>query len=226
MTGVARTSSRYLGASALALLFALSPLAAQTAPAQPPITASHTSHPVLTQTAEMRRFVDSLLARMTLKEKIGQLTLLSSGWESTGPTLRDSYKRDIASGNVGAIFNAYTSKFTRELQTIAVEQTRLKIPLIFGYDVIHGHRTIFPIPLGLSTSWDLAAIETSALPATIRQWLATRYPDLNFCKAAKVENARSGEMTYEAEVCESSLRRIIAFTAEGKELRRPHKIRK
>ncbi|GAB3300250.1 hypothetical protein ACFQT0_29490 [Hymenobacter humi] len=72
----------------------------------------------------------------------------------------------------------------------------------------------------------VTAIETSALPAPIRQWLATRYPDLNFCKAAKVVNAASGEMTYEAEVCESSLRSIIAFTPEGKELRRPHKIRK
>ncbi|MGH6628474.1 MAG: glycoside hydrolase family 3 N-terminal domain-containing protein, partial [Burkholderiales bacterium] len=112
--------------------------------------------------AGMRGFVDALIARMTLKEKIGQLTLLTSDWESTGPALREGYKQDIAVGNVGAVFNAYSVKYTRELQRIAVEQTRLKIPLLFGYDVVHGHRTIFPIPLGEAASWDLAAIEGAA----------------------------------------------------------------
>src|SRR3546814_4672403 len=68
----------------------------------------------------------------------------------------------IAAGRVGAIFNAYTAKYTRELQRMAVEGTRLKIPLIFGYDVIHGHRTIFPISLGEAASWDLQAIEKAA----------------------------------------------------------------
>ena len=111
---------------------------------------------------EMRAFVDGLMARMTLKEKIGQLTLLTSDWESTGPTMREGYKADIAAGNVGNIFNAYTADYTRELQRIAVEQTRLKIPLMFGYDVIHGHRTIFPISLGEAASWDLDAIEKGA----------------------------------------------------------------
>ena len=110
----------------------------------------------------MERFLDDLMARMTLDEKIGQLTLLTSDWESTGPTMRDTYKQDIRSGRVGSIFNAYTAKYTRELQQLAVEGTRLKIPLLFGYDVIHGHRTIFPISLGEAASWDMAAIETSA----------------------------------------------------------------
>lgn len=110
----------------------------------------------------MDRFLDELMARMTLDEKIGQLTLLTSDWESTGPTMRDSYKQDIRSGRVGSIFNAYTAKYTRELQQLAVEGTRLKIPLLFGYDVIHGHRTIFPISLGEAASWDMAAIEKSA----------------------------------------------------------------
>ncbi|RYD63758.1 MAG: glycosyl hydrolase, partial [Sphingomonadales bacterium] len=110
----------------------------------------------------MDRFIADLMARMTLEEKIGQLTLLTSDWESTGPTMRDTYKQDIVSGRVGNIFNAYTAKYTTELQRLAVEQTRLKIPLLFGYDVIHGHRTIFPISLGEAASWDLAAIEKSA----------------------------------------------------------------
>lgn len=110
----------------------------------------------------MDRFIADLMVKMTLDEKIGQLTLLTSNWESTGPTMRDSYKEDIRAGRVGAIFNAYTAKYTRELQALAVEGTRLKIPLLFGYDVIHGHRTIFPISLGEAASWDLQAIEKAA----------------------------------------------------------------
>lgn len=106
--------------------------------------------------------IEKLLAKMTLEEKIGQMTLYTTDWESTGPTIRDGYKNDIRSGNCGALFNSHTVPFTRELQRIAVEETRLKIPLLFGYDVIHGYKTIFPIPLGEAASWDLDAIERSA----------------------------------------------------------------
>lgn len=116
----------------------------------------------LRDSAEMNRFLDALIARMTLEEKIGQLTLLTSDWESTGPSLRAGYEKDIAAGKVGAIFNGYTAAYTRKLQALAVERTRLKIPLLFGYDVIHGHRTIFPISLGEAASWDLGAIEKAA----------------------------------------------------------------
>lgn len=106
--------------------------------------------------------VDSLLALMTLQEKIGQMTLFTTDWGSTGPTIREGYTEDIRKGRCGALFNSHTVKFTRELQRIAVEETRLKIPLIFGYDVIHGYKTIFPIPLGEAASWDMEAIEKSA----------------------------------------------------------------
>src|SRR5262245_11322971 len=102
--------------------------------------------------------IDSLLSLMTIEEKVGQLSLYTSDWDVTGPTMREGYKEDIRGGKVGAIFNAFTAKYTRELQRMAVEETRLHIPLIFGYDVIHGHRTIFPIPLGQAASWDLEAI--------------------------------------------------------------------
>jgi len=105
--------------------------------------------------------VDSVLSLMTLEEKVGQLSLYTSDWDVTGPTMREGYKEDIRKGKVGAIFNAFTAKYTRGLQQIAVEQTRLKIPLLFGYDVIHGHRTIFPVPLGQAASWDLEAIENA-----------------------------------------------------------------
>ncbi len=99
---------------------------------------------------------------MTLDEKIGQMTLFTSDWDKTGPTVKTNYMDDIRAGKMGAIFNAYTVKFNRQLQDIAMKETRLHIPLMFGYDVIHGHRTIFPIPLGASCSWDLKAIEQSA----------------------------------------------------------------
>ncbi|MBX7483741.1 beta-glucosidase BglX [Qipengyuania qiaonensis] len=112
--------------------------------------------------AEMDAFLDDLIGKMTLEEKVGQLTLLTSDWESTGPTMREGYQQDIAAGRVGSIFNAYTAKYTRELQQMAIDGTRLKIPLLFGYDVIHGHRTIFPISLGEAASWDMDAIEKSA----------------------------------------------------------------
>jgi beta-glucosidase len=113
-------------------------------------------------TSEIDRRVDSLLSIMTLEEKVGQLTLFTSDYDVTGPSIRENYKEDIKAGRVGAIFNAFGSDYTRKLQEIAVEETRLHIPLLFGYDVIHGHRTIFPIPLGEAASWDLGAIQQSA----------------------------------------------------------------
>src|SRR5690606_30919667 len=96
--------------------------------------------------AEAERFVADLMERMTLREKIGQLNLLTSSMDVTGPTLREGYRESVAAGDVGAIFNAYGADYTRSLQTLAVEETRLGIPLLFGYDVVHGFRTIFPIP--------------------------------------------------------------------------------
>jgi len=106
--------------------------------------------------------VDSLLKIMTLEEKVGQLNLLSSGWDVTGPAMRDDYIKELKAGRVGAIFNALSVPYNKNLQRIAVEETRLGIPLLFGYDVIHGYKTIFPIPLAESSSWDLELIEKSA----------------------------------------------------------------
>ena len=111
--------------------------------------------------------VDSVMKLMTIEDKIGQLTLFTSDWAVTGPTLREGYRDDIKAGKVGAIFNAHTAAYNRELQRIAVEETRLGIPLLFGYDVIHGYKTIFPVPLGESASWDLEAMEKSARIAAI-----------------------------------------------------------
>lgn len=111
--------------------------------------------------------IDSLLKIMTIEEKVGQLNLLTSDLDQTGAHIRPQYKQDIMKGKVGAIFNAYGTDYVRKLQKMAVEETRLKIPLLFGYDVIHGHRTIFPIPLAESCSWDLDRIEKASRIAAL-----------------------------------------------------------
>ena len=111
---------------------------------------------------ELDRRVDSVLELMSLEEKLGQLSLLTSDWDVTGPTMRKEYMEDIRSGKCGNIFNAHTVAYNRELQRIAIEETRLGIPLLFGYDVIHGHRTIFPMPLAEACSWNLELIGESA----------------------------------------------------------------
>jgi beta-glucosidase len=115
-----------------------------------------------TTTATNDRRVDSLMKQMTLDEKIGQLVLYTSHFTVTGPSLPQNVEQAIRNGTCGNIFNAHVPEYNRGLQKIAVEQTRLGIPLLFGYDVIHGMHTIFPINLGMSCSWDMAAIENSA----------------------------------------------------------------
>jgi beta-glucosidase len=115
--------------------------------------------------ATMDTYVSSLMAKMTLDEKIGQLNLPSVGFDVTGPVLSKDVEGKIRKGLVGGVFNTYTPQAMRKLQQLAITQTRLKIPLLFGYDVIHGHKTIFPIPLGLSASWDLPLIQRTARAA-------------------------------------------------------------
>lgn len=116
---------------------------------------------------DIDRKVDSLLSKMTLDEKIGQTVLYSSGMDITGPVLDKDYLDYVKAGQVGAIFNATGVAYTKKLQKIAVEETRLGIPLLFGYDVIHGYKTIFPIPMAESCSWDLELIEKTARTVAI-----------------------------------------------------------
>ncbi len=112
--------------------------------------------------AKMDLFITNLMNKMTLDEKIGQLNLPSIGFDVTGPILSQNVSENIRKGNVGGVFNTFTPIAVRKLQDIAVKETRLRIPLLFGYDVIHGHRTIFPINLGLAASWDMPLIERTA----------------------------------------------------------------
>lgn len=109
-----------------------------------------------------REFIDSLLARMTLDEKIGQMNLPVGADIVTGDIMNSDIGADIAAGRVGGVFNMKGCGKIREYQRIAVENSRLGIPLIFGMDVVHGYETVFPIPLALSCSWDMDAIEESA----------------------------------------------------------------
>lgn len=115
-----------------------------------------------TLSKDMQRKIDSLLNVMTLEEKVGQMVLFTSDWDVTGPTMKSDYLDDIRTGKCGNIFNAHTTGFVKEIQRVAVEESRLGIPVMFGYDVVHGHRTVFPISLGESCSWDMEAVEKSA----------------------------------------------------------------
>ena len=118
--------------------------------------------------AKMKATVDALMKKMTLDEKIGQLNLLTPGSGiPTGSVVSTDVEKKIKEGKVGGLFGVIGVDKIRQAQKIAVEQSRLKIPLIFGSDVIHGYKTTVPIPLGLSASWDMKLIEHSAREAAI-----------------------------------------------------------
>ena len=121
----------------------------------------------LAQEKPMDAFIDKLMSKMTVKEKIGQLNLLPSGVIQTGISENSPVMELIASGQLGGVLNVRGVKEVRELQEAVVKKSRLGIPLIFGLDVIHGYETIFPIPLALSCSWDLPAIERVARIAAV-----------------------------------------------------------
>lgn len=116
---------------------------------------------------DMNRFIDALMKRMTIEEKIGQLNLPVTGDITTGQAKSSNIADKIQRGQVGGLFNLKGVEKIRDVQKLAVENSRLGIPLLFGMDVIHGYETIFPIPLGLSCTWDMAAIEQSARIAAV-----------------------------------------------------------
>jgi beta-glucosidase len=114
------------------------------------------------QDAKMNTFINQLMAKMTLEEKLGQLNLPSSGDFVTGAAASSDIAKKIEAGKVGGLFNIKSVAKIKEVQKLAVEKSRLKIPLMFGMDVIHGYETVFPIPLGMSATWDMPLIERSA----------------------------------------------------------------
>ena len=115
----------------------------------------------------MNQFIDDLMGKMTLQEKIGQLNLPVTGDIITGSTVSGDVVGKIKAGQVGGLFNMKGVQSIRALQEVAVKQSRLGIPLIFGMDVIHGYETVFPIPFAMSMSWDMDAIRNSARIASI-----------------------------------------------------------
>ena len=117
--------------------------------------------------AKMNQFIDELMGKMTLQEKIGQLNLPVTGDIITGSTVSGDVVSKIKQGQVGGLFNMKGVQSIRALQEVAVKQSRLGIPLIFGMDVIHGYETVFPIPFAMSMSWDMDAIRNSARIASI-----------------------------------------------------------
>jgi beta-glucosidase len=114
----------------------------------------------------MERFVDSVLAGLTLEEKLGQLTQYRGRSAATGPQTPEAGAADIRAGRVGSFLGTYGAEVTREMQRVAVEGSRTRIPLLFAHDVIHGFRTIFPVPLAEAASWDPAAVERAARVAS------------------------------------------------------------
>ncbi len=112
--------------------------------------------------SKMDAFVDNLMSKMTLDEKIGQLNLVTVGRATTGSVVNKGVEEKIKKGDIGGVFGIYGAEDVGKIQDIAVKNSRLHIPLIFGLDVIHGHKTVFPIPLGVSATWDMGLIEQSA----------------------------------------------------------------
>jgi len=147
-------------------------------------------------------FIPELLSKMTLDEKIGQLNLPGSGDIVTGQAKSSDIAKKIENGQVGGLFNIKSVAKIKEVQKIAVERSRLKIPLIFGMDVIHGYETTFPIPLGLSCTWDMPLIQQSARIASVEatadgiNWTFSPMVDLSRDPRWGRVSEGSGEDTY------------------------------
>lgn len=128
-------------------------------------------HSISAQSKAIEAKIDSLLNIMTLTEKVGQMNQYNGFWEVTGPAPKEGSAKlkyeHLKQGLVGSMLNVRGAADTRKLQELVVKETRLGIPLLFGFDVIHGHKTLSPIPLAEAASWDLAAIEKSARIAAI-----------------------------------------------------------
>lgn len=122
---------------------------------------------VVAQNKPMKEFVDELLSKMTLKEKLGQMNLLSAGNITTGAVQNNPIVQQIKDGELGGVFNIKGLNEIRTLQEMAIKKSRLGIPLLVGMDVIHGYETIFPVPLALACSWNLQGIENSARVAAL-----------------------------------------------------------
>lgn len=144
---------------------------------------------VVAQNKPMKEFVDELMSKMTLKEKLGQMNLLPAGNITTGAVQNNPIVQQIKDGELGGVFNIKGLNEIRTLQEMAIKKSRLGIPLLVGMDVIHGYETIFPVPLALACSWNLQGIENSARVAALEasaegvNW--TYSPMVDICRDAR-----------------------------------------
>ncbi|MCB1142967.1 MAG: beta-glucosidase BglX [Leptospiraceae bacterium] len=180
------------------------------------------SKPDTSNERKKQDFLNELIGRMTVEEKVGQLRLISIGPEN--PT--EKVLKMIENSEVGAIFNTRTKNEIRKLQEKAVNSSSKKIPLFFAFDVVHGERTIFPIPLGLASSWDVSAIETvgrvSAFEATEDGLNLTWAPMLDVSRDPRWGRVSEGfgEDTY----LTSELGRAMVLSLQGESLRGRHSL--
>ncbi|UKT62552.1 beta-glucosidase BglX [Pedobacter mucosus] len=188
-------------------------------------SSAQTKKPISAEQAKMNKFVSGLMAKMTVDEKIGQLNLVTGGEATTGSTVSTDVESKIAKGNVGGIFSMTTPEKIRKTQEVAMK-SRLKIPLIFGQDVIHGYKTTFPIPLALAASWDLPMIKNSARIAATE----ASADGLNWTFSPMVDISRdarwgriaesSGEDTYLG----SQIAKVMVQGYQGDDLRKVNNI--
>lgn len=179
------------------------------------------------QKRKMDKVIDDLMSRMTLEEKLGQLNLPVAGDIVTGgPAAASNLAGKIKAGEVGGLFNMKGVDKMRELQRVAVEESRLGIPIIFGMDVIHGYETIFPIPLALSCSWDMDAIERSARVAAVEAsadgiaWTFSPMVDVS----REPRWGRVSEGNGEDPYLGSEIARAMVRGYQGKNMERPNEI--
>ncbi|WP_407315334.1 beta-glucosidase BglX [Pseudomonas sp. nanlin1] len=167
-------------------------------------------------------FISDLMKRMTVEEKIGQLRLISIGPEMTHEQIQD----EMAAGRIGGTFNSVIRAENRPMQDAAVKRSRLKIPVFFAFDVIHGHRTAFPISLGLAASWDMAAIATSARVAAAEA--ASDSLDMTFGPMVDVSRdprwGRTSEGFGEDPYLVSRIATVMVENLQGKDLAAKDKI--
>lgn len=172
------------------------------------------------------RFIDNLMKKMTLEEKIGQLNLPVTGEIVTGQAKSSQVAQRIRAGQVGGLFNLKGVERVRDMQRLAVEESRLGIPLLFGMDVVHGYETVFPIPLGLSCTWNMDAVEQSARIAAVEAsaggicW--TFSPMVDICRDARW--GRVSEGNGEDPFLGAAIARAMVRGYQGKDMSRNDEI--
>ncbi len=194
-------------------------------PAPPPASTNTAAHSSLSNAATEKK-IDALLRKMTLEEKVGQLVQYSAG-QPTGPgTGRTDYEDMIQKGQIGALFNITAARGANTFQRVAMEKSRLQIPLVFGLDVIHGYRTEFPIPLGLAATWEPEIVQRAARVAAREasasgiRWAFS--PMLDIARDARWGRMAEGfgEDTY----LDSAMARAYVLGYQGEQLSAPDSV--